>query len=105
MSELIYKEDAKEYVRRALENDLDPVSTIDKCLEADIPTIVRCKDCIWYKESKLLPGQKFCYRLKDIDGLHVGYNFSDNDFCSHAEEKRDAPQNNNYVFNPIINVW
>lgn len=36
MSELIYKEDAKDYVRYALENDLDPVEILDNCIPVDV---------------------------------------------------------------------
>ena len=50
-------------------------------------SLVMCKDCKWYKESKYLPPIRFCYRLKGSDGQHVGYNFSDNDFCSYGERR------------------
>lgn len=36
MSELIYKEDAKEYVRYALENGLNPVEFLDNCIPVDV---------------------------------------------------------------------
>ena len=49
--------------------------------------VVRCKDCKWYKEGKYLAPNKFCYRLKDRSGEHIGYNFSDDDFCSYGERK------------------
>ena len=47
--------------------------------------IVRCKDCKWYRESELFDGINFCYRLIGAEGKHVGYNFSDDDFCSRGE--------------------
>ena len=53
----------------------------------DIVEVVRCKDCKWYKESKLMPPIKFCYRLIGNDGKHVGYNYSDDDFCSYGERR------------------
>ena len=53
----------------------------------DAVEVVRCKDCKWYKEGKYLAPNKFCYRLKDRSGEHIGYNFSDDDFCSYGERK------------------
>lgn len=54
---------------------------------ADVVEVVRCKDCKWYKESKLLEPNKFCFRLKDRNGDPIGYNFSSNEFCSFGERK------------------
>lgn len=51
----------------------------------DAAPVVRCRDCKWYKESPLLAPNRFCYRLKDRDGKHIGYNFSELDFCSRGE--------------------
>ena len=51
--------------------------------------VVRCKDCKYYQEGKLLAPNKFCFRLKDGDGNPVGYNFSDDDFCSRGERKEN----------------
>lgn len=49
--------------------------------------IIHCKDCKYYKESKKLFPNKFCYRLLDNKGKPIGYNFSPNDFCSRGERK------------------
>ena len=53
--------------------------------------VVRCKDCKWYKESKRqeLHPTRFCYRLKNDDGVPVGYNWDGNDFCSYGERRED----------------
>ena len=63
----------------------------EKCLDfKDIlscVSVIRCKDCKWYKESKKLAPIKFCYRLKDHNGEPIGYNYSDNDFCSRGERR------------------
>ena len=54
----------------------------------DAEPVVRCKDCIHYREGEIIPGVKFCYRLKGKDGkTPVGYNFSPDDFCSRGEKK------------------
>lgn len=60
---------------------------IDYFPAADVVEVVRCKDCKWYKESKLLATNKFCFRLKDRNGDRVGYNFAPDDFCSYGERK------------------
>ena len=61
---------------------------------ADVAEVVRCKDCKWYKESKLLATNKFCFRLKDRNGDRVGYNFAPDDFCSYGERMDGDPDAN-----------
>lgn len=57
------------------------------CNTVDAVPVVRCRDCKWYKEGKLLGPTKFCFRLRDADGERIGYNFASDDFCSHGERK------------------
>ena len=61
----------------------------------DAVEVVRCKDCKWYKESKYseIRPMRFCYRLRNNDGVRVGYNWDENDFCSYGERKEDAKIN------------
>ena len=75
----------------------EPIEVFLRRLDLKLPPIVdavpvvRCKDCKWYKESnhsELYP-MRFCYRLKNDDGVPVGYNWADNDFCSHGERRED----------------
>lgn len=69
----------------------------------DTIEVVRCKDCKWYKESnhsELYP-TRFCYRLKNDDGVPVGYNWADNDFCSYGE-RRDKKTASYYGDNKLI---
>lgn len=55
---------------------------------ADAVPVVRCRDCKYYKTSELLPPNKFCFRLRHpTENRSVGYNFADDDFCSHGERK------------------
>jgi hypothetical protein len=60
-------------------------------LESSRVEVVRCKDCRYYMESEHpeRTGIKFCYRLRDRDGERIGYNYSDDDFCSYGERKDD----------------
>lgn len=54
----------------------------------DAVLVVRCRDCKYYKTSELLPPHKFCFRLRHpTENRSVGYNFADDDFCSHGERK------------------
>ncbi len=69
------------------------VKAAEKLPAADAVEVVRCKDCKWYKVSKLLAPDKFCFRLKDGNGNHVGYNFVPDDFCSHGERKDGGDKN------------
>lgn len=52
----------------------------------DVAEVVKCKDCKYYKQGNLLAPNKFCFRLLH-KGEHIGFNFSDDDFCSHGERK------------------
>ena len=64
----------------------------------DAVEVVRCKDCKWYKESKYsdLQPLRFCYRLINDNGVHIGYKWDDNDFCSYGERKEDANAHNTH---------
>ena len=54
----------------------------------ELVPLVRCRDCKWYKEGELLAPNKFCFRLMHpTENRHIGYYFSDNDFCSYGERK------------------
>ena len=75
----------------------EPIEVFLRRLDLKLPPtvdaveVVRCKDCRWYKESKnseMCP-MRFCYRLKNDDGVPVGYNLADNDFCSYGERRKD----------------
>lgn len=69
-------------------SELDVFRMLDKQPAIDAEPVVRCKDCIHYREGKTIPGVKFCYRLKGKDGkTPVGYNFSPDDFCSRGMKK------------------
>ena len=65
----------------------DFVNRIGEQPTVDAVEVVRCKDCKWYKEGKYLAPNKFCYRLKERSGEHIGYNYSDDDFCSYGERR------------------
>lgn len=73
---------------------IGPAGGARKLME-DAPTVdavevVRCKDCKYYRESKVWEGINFCFRLRGSDGEPVGYNFCDDDFCSYGERKGDG---------------
>lgn len=52
----------------------------------DMTLVVRCKDCKYYREGEYFENTKFCFRLKHGEE-YVGYNFSEDDFCSYAERR------------------
>lgn len=61
---------------------------IDAQAAVDAVEVVRCKDCKWYKEGRILKENKFCFRLKHPkEDRRIGYNFSPDDFCSYGERK------------------
>ena len=51
----------------------------------DFVEVVRCKDCKYYKEGKLLAPTKFCYFYQ----IGTGLNTADDDFCSKGERMED----------------
>lgn len=59
---------------------------IDVAPTVDAVPVIRCKDCKYYREGKYFESIKFCFRLKHGEE-YVGYNFSEDDFCSHAERR------------------
>ncbi len=44
-SDLIYREDAKDFVRHAYNKGLNPIEYLDEVPAADVVEVVRCKDC------------------------------------------------------------
>lgn len=80
------KAEERDRVKHGMEGKKDSAELM---VSRDVVPVVRCKDCKWYKESKLMPPIKFCFRLIGKDGNHVGYNFSDDDFCSRGERRTD----------------
>ena len=52
---------------------------------ADMVEVVRCKDCKYYTEGKLLGPTKFCYFWQ----IGTGLNTADDDFCSKGERRVD----------------
>lgn len=102
MAEYINREAAisiiKHYGHDAIDGGRYSLDTVDDCVElvkridalptADVAPVVRCKDCKYYKISELLSPNKFCFRLRHpTENRSVGYNFADNDFCSHGERR------------------
>lgn len=45
-SDLIYREDAKVFVRHACYKKINPIDYLDEVPAADVVEVVRCKDCI-----------------------------------------------------------
>lgn len=65
-------------------------SMLSELPAVDAVEVVRCKDCKWYKEGKLLSPNKFCFRLKHPrEDRKIGYNFSPDDFCSYGERREN----------------
>lgn len=69
----------------------DMLDEVECFQPSDVAPVVRCKDCKYYKESRVLAPNKFCFRLNHpTDPRKIGYNFGDDDFCSYGE-RRDKP--------------
>lgn len=52
--------------------------------KADLVSVVRCRECIYYMNGKHFDDTKFCFRLRGLDGEPIGYNFSSDSFCSYG---------------------
>lgn len=67
---------------------------IDNAPTVDAVPVVRCKDCKYYKESRVLAPNKFCFRLNHPTELgKIGYNFAGNDFCSCGVRRNEGADN------------
>lgn len=58
---------------------------LENVTDHDWAEVVRCKDCKYYKEGKLLGPTKFCYYYQ----IGTGLNTADDDFCSKGERRSD----------------
>lgn len=71
----------------AFDDALQDALTIDAVL------VVRCRDCRYYRESRVLAPNKFCFRLNHpTEPGKIGYNFADDDFCSHGVRRNEGGQ-------------
>ena len=60
---------------------------------ADVAPVVRCKDCKYYREGRVLAPNKFCFRLNHpTEPGKIGNNFADDDFCSHGVRRNEGGQ-------------
>ena len=62
-------------------------NTIVDAPAVDAVEVVRCKDCKYYREGAIFKDIKFCFRLRGDNDKPVGYNFSEDDFCSRGERR------------------
>lgn len=98
MSDLIYREDAKDFVRHARANGLDVIEYLDEVPTVDAVPVCRCKDCRYSREpnrhdrgeNSACEGVLICcvgfdhvYPSSD-DGLIF---VDKNGYCSHGERK------------------
>ena len=97
MAEYIEREALKQSIRimpRTTHPELVLYSSVQKVISdeptADVVEVVRCKDCKWYQEGKLLAPNKFCFRLKHPkEDRRIGYNYSPDDFCNFGEKRSE----------------
>lgn len=84
---------SREALLEAIRTDVAPLTlsmVFQHIYSAPAVEVVRCKDCKWYKEGKLLSPNKFCFRLKHPrEDRKIGYNFSPDDFCSYGERREN----------------
>lgn len=65
-------------------------SIVQRTPAADVASVVRCRDCKYYRVSTMLAPNKFCFRLKHpVEDRPIGYNFAPDDFCSYGERKEN----------------
>ena len=91
MDEYLKREAVIDLITRRYENPEICTQEINSIPAADVAPVVRCKDCKYYKESRVLAPNKFCFRLNHpTEPRKIGYNFGDDDFCSYGERRDDA---------------
>ena len=67
-------------------DEMTEYQRIEDLLPADVVEVVRCKDCKYYKEGKLLGPTKFCYYYQ----IGTGLNTADDDFCSKGDMREET---------------
>lgn len=73
--------------------DLLALDEIRRAPTVDAEVVVRCKDCKYYKEGRVLAPNKFCFRINHpTEPGKIGYNFADNDFCSRGVRRNEGRQ-------------
>lgn len=57
---------------------------LENVTDHDWVDVVRCRDCKWYMEGRLLGSTKICYHQ-----IGTGLNTAGDDFCSKGERRDD----------------
>ena len=71
----------------------DAKRAIKAAKTVDAVPVTRCKDCKYYREGRVLATNKFCFRLNHpTEPGKIGYNFADDDFCSHGVRRNEGGQ-------------
>lgn len=84
-TDYISRDEVHVRIAKALADGLPYHRTIDEIPVADVVEVVRCKDCKYYKEGKLLGPTRFCYYYH----IGTGLNTADDEFCSKGERRSD----------------
>ena len=85
MKEYIEKEKALEIIKRTQGDYAAAFSEVRKLPAADVISVVRCKDCIYYIYGCCI------IHSEEPDVFYPGYSFNPkpNDFCSYGEREED----------------
>lgn len=75
-SDLIYREDAKVFVRHACYKKINPIDYLDEVPAADVADVVRCRDCIHDNSNDTICPIPWVYRHCES-------------FCSFGERRSD----------------
>lgn len=73
-SDLIYRKDAKDFVRHAYNKGMNPVEYLDEVPAADVRPAIRCNNCRYYFFGDCTHNQGmrktdkdgFCFRFKAV---------------------------------------
>lgn len=80
-SDLIYREDAKDFVRHAYHKGLNPIEYLDEVPAAYVRPVVLCRDCVYYNTTGCADGFGWC------EGVMVSKGTTDDFFCAEGKQK------------------
>ena len=89
MAEYIEREAAIQEVKHAWSKGLEPSQYIEIIPAADVVPVVRCRECIHYREHRTKRYKQLIRKCLRMARHDMTYHVKSDDFCSYGQRKEE----------------